>query len=268
MGRSGDVEVSINRVSQGTFRPTGMIAVYGGAGDDDIQVANRIDNRAWLDGGGGDDCLRGASGDDVLLGGDGDDILVGRAGRDLLIGGLGSDVLVGNRDEDILIAGRTAFDGDAEALAAVMAEWTSEGRYADRVAHVRGEASGAGRNGGYFLRADGPDATVFDDVERQLLDVLAQAQASWLYWMGMLSTRTMMESTANKRLRDEHGCWQPPRVTDAEALEQAAAMADRFNRIFLRTLRALRDLRRYAGPVIVQNAGQVNVAGQQVNVGG
>jgi hypothetical protein len=49
-------------------------------------------------------------------------------------------------------------------------------------------------------------------------------------------------------------------------MERAAAMADRFNRIFLRTLRALRDLRRYATPVVVQNAGQVNVAGQQVNI--
>ena len=38
--------------------------------------------------------------------------------------------------------------------------------------------------------------------------------------------------------------------------------------IALRTLQALRDLRLYAPPVIVQNAGQVNVAGQQVNVGG
>ena len=43
-------------------------------------------------------------------------------------------------------------------------------------------------------------------------------------------------------------------------------MVDRFNKIFLRTLRQLRDLRRYSRPVIVQNAGQVNVGGQQVNV--
>jgi hypothetical protein len=49
-------------------------------------------------------------------------------------------------------------------------------------------------------------------------------------------------------------------------VDQAGAMVDRFNRIFLRTLRALRDLRRYAPPVIVQNAGQVNVASQQVNL--
>jgi hypothetical protein len=46
-------------------------------------------------------------------------------------------------------------------------------------------------------------------------------------------------------------------------------MADRFNRMFLRTLRQMRDLRRYGTPVVIQNAGQVNVAangGQQVNV--
>jgi hypothetical protein len=36
--------------------------------------------------------------------------------------------------------------------------------------------------------------------------------------------------------------------------------------MFLRTLRALRDLRRYAPPVIVQNAGQVNIGQKQVNV--
>ena len=49
-------------------------------------------------------------------------------------------------------------------------------------------------------------------------------------------------------------------------MEQAAAMVDRFNRLFLRTLRALRDLRRYEAPVNVGMAGQVNIAGQQVNV--
>jgi hypothetical protein len=41
-------------------------------------------------------------------------------------------------------------------------------------------------------------------------------------------------------------------------------MAERFHRMFPRNVRALRDLRRY--PVVVQNAGQVNVGAQQVNV--
>ncbi len=45
-------------------------------------------------------------------------------------------------------------------------------------------------------------------------------------------------------------------------------MIDRFNRLYLRTLRALWDLRRYASAVTIQNAGQVNIGQQQVNVAG
>ena len=46
-------------------------------------------------------------------------------------------------------------------------------------------------------------------------------------------------------------------------------MADRYQRMYMRTLRQMRDLRRYSSPVMIENAGQVNVAadgGQQVNV--
>ena len=64
----------------------------------------------------------------------------------------------------------------------------------------------------------------------------------------------------------QSGAARPPRIEAAEWLEQAAMMADRFNRLFLRTLRALRDLRRYGPTVVVQNAGQVNVGAQQLNV--
>jgi hypothetical protein len=42
-------------------------------------------------------------------------------------------------------------------------------------------------------------------------------------------------------------------------------MVDRFHRMFLRTLRALCNLRKVPLAVFVQSAGQVNV-GQQVNV--
>ena len=46
-------------------------------------------------------------------------------------------------------------------------------------------------------------------------------------------------------------------------------MADRYNRLFLRSLRQLRDLRRYRVPVTINNPQQVNIAadgGQQLNV--
>lgn len=56
-------------------------------------------------------------------------------------------------------------------------------------------------------------------------------------------------------------------INPTDAIEQAYRLADGHNRQFLRVLRQLRDLRRYA-PVVSQNAQQVNVGRQQVNVSG
>jgi hypothetical protein len=44
VGTSGQVEVTLNGKSLGTFAPTGRIIVYGYAGNDDIQVATAIAN--------------------------------------------------------------------------------------------------------------------------------------------------------------------------------------------------------------------------------
>ena len=52
--------------------------------------------------------------------------------------------------------------------------------------------------------------------------------------------------------------WELPRVDHVQATEHATAMVDRWNRMFLRQLRALRDTPRYA-PVIVQNVAQHQV---------
>src|SRR5262249_26939703 len=81
-------------------------------------------------------------------------------------------------------------------------------------------------------------------IERKRIDVMGQAQPSYFYWLGTLTARATLRTVRDREREQEEGRWSPPRVTDAEALEQAAAMVDRFNRIFLRTLRALRDLRR------------------------
>jgi hypothetical protein len=59
---------------------------------------------------------------------------------------------------------------------------------------------------------------------------------------------------------------KPPRVTTFQAVEQAASMVDRFDRMFMRALRQLRDLRRYMPTVLVQHAEQVNVSEQQLNI--
>jgi hypothetical protein len=101
-------------------------------------------------------------------------------------------------------------------------------------------------------------------VERQLIDTMAQAQQGFLSWLRTLTIRTTLESCTNERLHKEEGKWGPPRQSDADALDQAAAMMDRYNRIFLRTLRALCDMRRHCGPVIVKKGGQINVMHKQV----
>jgi hypothetical protein len=103
-------------------------------------------------------------------------------------------------------------------------------------------------------------------IERQLLDMMAQAQAGYLYWLQNLTMRTTLESATNDKRRKEEAKWCPPRQTDADALEQSAAMMDRFNKMFLRTLRALCDMRRQSGRVVVRDGGQVNVAQHQVNL--
>jgi hypothetical protein len=60
----------------------------------------------------------------------------------------------------------------------------------------------------------------------------------------------------------------PPRLTQVEAIDRASHLAEKFDRMATRAVRALRDLRRQT--VFIQNdGGQVNVAEQQqVNNGG
>lgn len=133
---------------------------HGEEGNDTLEGGEMDD---LLDGGDGNDTLRGAGGKDILVGGDGNDDLEGAAGPDLMIGGRGSDELRGVNDGDLLIAGFTAFDNQIPALMALLAEWSSSRSYEVRVANLRGTGSGVRNNENYFLKVDGPQATVFDD---------------------------------------------------------------------------------------------------------
>lgn len=120
-------------------------------------------------------------------------------------------------------------------------------------------------------------------IEVALIDMMAQCWFQWQYWIEQTVRRS------ETRERETHpdydkwlaqrerefkangwtdGYWNRPYVSEQQALEHAVQMADRFNRIFMRTLRQLRDLRRYA-PVTINNPNQVNIAadgGQQVNL--
>lgn len=120
-------------------------------------------------------------------------------------------------------------------------------------------------------------------IEIALIDMMAQSYFQWQYWLEQTVKRSETEPRQEhheyrewKRWHErtknakswETGYWFPPYVSEQQAVEHAVQMADRFNRIFMRTLRQLRDLRRYS-PVTINNPNQVNIAsdgGQQVNV--
>jgi hypothetical protein len=120
-------------------------------------------------------------------------------------------------------------------------------------------------------------------IEIALIDMLAQTFFQWQYWLEQTVKRSQTREHEEhpdysrwkaQRIREdkfhgvEPGYWFRPRVSEQEAIEHAVQMADRWNRMFMRTLRQLRDLRRYA-PVTIHNPAQVNIAGdggQQVNL--
>jgi hypothetical protein len=120
-------------------------------------------------------------------------------------------------------------------------------------------------------------------IEIALVDMLAQSYFQWQFWLEQTVKRSetkpreehykyqewkRYQTELQKAKSWEDGYWFPPYVSEQRAIEHAVQMADRFNRIFMRTLRQLRDLRRYS-PVTINNPNQVNIAtdgGQQVNV--
>jgi hypothetical protein len=104
-------------------------------------------------------------------------------------------------------------------------------------------------------------------IESAMIEMLAQAYSLQMYWSTVAHGRTIgiYDDQRESLKRYASSGWKSPYQSEADAIEQAHSLADAYNRQFLRVLRQLRDLRRYA-PVIIQNAAQVNVGSQQLNV--
>jgi Ca2+-binding RTX toxin-like protein len=89
----------------------GIDKIDGGAGNDTVKGSQASDD---ISGGSGNDRLYGESGQDNLQGGDGNDALYGGADNDTLSGGAGNDKLYGGSGDDTLIAdgqGKDYFHG-------------------------------------------------------------------------------------------------------------------------------------------------------------
>jgi hypothetical protein len=102
-------------------------------------------------------------------------------------------------------------------------------------------------------------------VEGRLVDMLAVIYSAWEWWFELSMIFATNTGVDVQTTLDQEGLWHPPRLDTVRTQELAVSMADRYHRQFMRTLRALRDLRRYAPAVNIGNAEQVNIAAQQIN---
>ena len=94
-----------------------------------------------------------------------------------------------------------------------------------------------------------------------------QERAQEEEWEGDRNRRREWERLSpaqRERYALDHG-WLPARVSTAEAIDQAVAIADRYQRSFLTLLKARRDARRLVGALVVAG-GQVDIGEQQVNL--
>lgn len=104
-------------------------------------------------------------------------------------------------------------------------------------------------------------------MQLHLIDQLAQWQILLWKWQEPMTACAAMVSESVRKVRRDNGSVELPRQSTADAFEQAVEMVDRFQRLYLRTLRALQDLLK-GGTVHIRHAGQVNHAQRQVNLNG
>jgi uncharacterized delta-60 repeat protein len=205
-GIDGAIVVYVDGVVS-THSGISQIIISARDGNDGVWVDGAVKQNVVVFGGPGHDLLRTGAGNDILVGGDGLDVMFGDKGRDILIGGDGTDILFGNADSDILVAGYSLYDSDADALTAILAEWTSHRSYGQRSANVLGQQvtvggatytlGGPRENGTTFLAPDGPSATVFDDGD---IDILSgsSGQDLFLFNKGLLIFDIVTGQTAEE----------------------------------------------------------------------
>jgi hypothetical protein len=99
-----------------------------------------------------------------------------------------------------------------------------------------------------------------NEIERTLIRQMAMAYLMQIRWQERMLGH--VDWADYERKKDEA---DSPYQKTADAIEQAASMAERFNRQYCRLVRIWQGMRR--SPIVVQNlGGQVNVGEQQINM--
>jgi hypothetical protein len=100
-------------------------------------------------------------------------------------------------------------------------------------------------------------------MEWLLIDGMAEAWVMHLRWLGKHTNLDSLDAIRVERDVRQRDGWEPPKLSEAEAVDRAVAMQDRFQRQFLRLMKCYRDGRRLIGSMTVLG-GQVNVAERQI----
>jgi hypothetical protein len=96
--------------------------------------------------------------------------------------------------------------------------------------------------------------------EMQMIETLAQLQVLQDHWMQICVQRTLFDAKEESYKIRVNGQWEMMPIGKDALMEQSHEMLGRVNGMCLRTVRALRDLRRYSAQVIINNPQTVNVA--------
>jgi hypothetical protein len=186
----GNIGVTVNGQSLGTFQPTGHILVNSLDGDDVVRLKSttsrtgvrHIGVPAVIIAGNGKNTIdaSGSSADNVLVAGTGVSKLIDGFGRDVLIGSPQSS-FIAPRGDNLIIKGVTPFNTEPAALLALLAEWDAPGEMdAARIDHL---LHGGGANGNVVL----VDAVVAPSARNMLLaTLLEQAQPTLVGPIGAL----------------------------------------------------------------------------------
>lgn len=151
----GDDKINVNK------KITDPLYVDGGAGNDKLKGAGGV---ATLIGGDGNDSLAGGDADALLIGGAGNDSIKGGKGRNLIVGGAGADKLTGGKLDDLLVAGHiTLTEVD---LAGLFAEWVANRSFVQRVNNLMGVGGPPMFNAAYLI----VNNTVSDDDDQDSIN--------------------------------------------------------------------------------------------------
>jgi hypothetical protein len=99
--------------------------------------------------------------------------------------------------------------------------------------------------------------------EMQMVETLAQLQTLQDHWMQIAVQRTLFDANEESYKIKKFGKWEIMPIGKDPLMEQAHEMLGKVIGMYLRTVRALRDLRRYSPQVIINNPHTVNVAQDQ-----